>query len=65
MSRVGVAADITGRVLSHEIVGVRSVYDRHAYVTEKGDAFESLARIAERIHNVVSLSTVKSAANRY
>jgi integrase len=43
MSRAGVSADIAERVLGHKIPGVRGVYDRHEYATEKRDALERLA----------------------
>jgi integrase len=49
LSRVGVNADIAERCLGHALVGVRSVYDRHEFETEKRHAFEALAAQIERI----------------
>jgi integrase len=49
MSRAGVEADIAERCLGHVIGGVRGVYDRHAYVAEKRQAFDKLASEVERI----------------
>jgi integrase len=50
MSRAGVRPDIAERVLGHVQVGVRGVYDRHAYSAEKADA---LARLATLIDGIV------------
>jgi integrase len=49
MSRAGVSADIAERCLAHVIPGVRGVYDRHAYLEEKRQAFEALAGLVQRI----------------
>jgi integrase len=49
MSRAGVPSDHAERCLGHVIGGVRGVYDRHEYHTEKQQAFEALAGIIERI----------------
>jgi integrase len=49
MSRAGVPTDHAERCLGHVIGGVRGVYDRHEYHTEKQQAFEALAGIIERI----------------
>jgi integrase len=49
LSRAGVTSDIAERCLGHAMVGVRGVYDRHAYEAEKRDAFEALARTVEEI----------------
>jgi integrase len=49
LSRAGVSADIAERCLAHVIPGVRGVYDRHAYLEEKRQAFEALAAEVERI----------------
>jgi integrase len=51
MSRAGISADVAERVLGHKIAGVRGVYDRHAYVDEKRDALERLARLVGQILN--------------
>jgi integrase len=59
MSRAGVPPDHAERCLGHVIAGVRGVYDRHAFLDEKRDAFEKLAAMVERIlhpeSNVVPL----------
>jgi integrase len=61
MSRAGVPSDHAERCLGHVIGGVRGVYDRHEYHTEKRHAFEALAAQIERIvsgdrdHKVVRL----------
>jgi integrase len=49
MSRAGVNKDIAERCLAHAIGGVRGVYDRHAYLEEKRQAFEALAGLVQRI----------------
>jgi integrase len=49
MSRASVPPDHAERCLGHVIGGVRGVYDRHEYHTEKQQAFEALAGIIERI----------------
>ena len=51
MSRAGVSPDHAERCLGHVIGGVRETYDRHAYHTEKKQAFEALAAQIERIIN--------------
>jgi integrase len=63
MSRAQVSADIAERCLAHTIGGVRGVYDRHAYLEEKRQAFEALASLIQRIvdpqPNVVTLRADK------
>jgi integrase len=49
MSRAGVPSDTAERVLGHSIGGVRSIYDRHSYEAEKGDALRKLAALIEQI----------------
>jgi integrase len=49
MSRAGVPTDHAERCLGHVIGGVRGVYDRHEYHTEKQQAYEALAAIIDRI----------------
>jgi integrase len=51
MSRASVSADIAEICLGHKIPGVRGVYDRHSYFSEKRRAFEALAALTERIVN--------------
>jgi integrase len=51
MSRAGVNADIAERCLGHVIGGVRGVYDRHEYHSEKLQAFEALSALIENITN--------------
>jgi integrase len=64
MSRAGVDSDIAERCLAHTIGGVRGVYDRYAYHTEKMAAFEKLAAQIERIvhptENVVPIRFTKT-----
>ena len=48
MSSAGVSPDIAERVIGHVIQVVRGVYDRHAYIAEKRDALERLARLRGR-----------------
>jgi integrase len=60
MSRAKVRPDIAEIVLGHVIPGVRGIYDRHAYSTEKADALTRLAALLEQIldppaDNVVSM----------
>jgi hypothetical protein len=49
MSRCGVSSDIAEQCLGHVIGGVRGVYDRHRYESEKRSAFEALARLITTI----------------
>jgi integrase len=49
MSRAGVPTDHAERCLGHVIPGVRGVYDRHEYHTEKAQAYEALAALIEWI----------------
>jgi integrase len=49
MSRARVNKDIAERCLAHAIGGVSGVYDRHAYLEEKREAFDALAAEVERI----------------
>jgi integrase len=51
MSRAGVPTDHAERCLGHAMGGVRGTYDRHAYHTEKKQAFEALAAQIDRIIN--------------
>jgi len=51
MARAGVRSDIAERTLGHVIAGVEGVYDRHAYLEEKGEALQALADLVERIIN--------------
>jgi integrase len=59
LSRAGVPADHAERCLGHVIAGVRGVYDRHAYLSEKRAAFEALATVVAGIldpkSNVVAM----------
>src|SRR5262245_10743565 len=49
LSRAGVASDHAERCLGDVSVGVRRVYDRHAYYDEKASALEALAARVQRI----------------
>jgi integrase len=49
LSRAGIPADIAERVLGHALTGVRSVYDRYSFESEKRHAFEALAQMIERV----------------
>jgi integrase len=49
MSRAGVPPDHAERCLGHVIPGVRGVYDRHEYHSEKAHAYEALASQIDRI----------------
>ena len=51
MSRAGVNSDHAERVLGHVIGGVREVYDRHTYATEKRAALEKLDALVDRIRH--------------
>lgn len=62
MSRAGVRPDVAEKVLGHTLQGVERVYDRHAYVEEKGEAVAKLAGLLGLIlnppqANVVHLKT--------
>jgi integrase len=68
MSRAGISSDHAERCLGHVIGGVRGVYDRHEFHTEKKHAFEALAALIDRIvnpgHNVVQLHDARIPAGR-
>jgi integrase len=51
MSRAGVSPDIAERLLAHKIGGVRGIYDRYEYLSEKRDALERLAGLIGGIVN--------------
>src|SRR5262245_49269647 len=51
MSRAGVAPDHAERCLGHKIRGVRGVYDKHEFSSEKAHAFEALSALVDRIVN--------------
>jgi integrase len=51
MSRASVSPDHAEQCLGHVLPGVRGVYDRHSFHTEKLRAFEALAAQIERIVN--------------
>jgi integrase len=61
LSRAGVLPDHAERVLGHVVPGVRSIYDRFEFYTEKKEALERLAAMIERIlhpdETVVPFST--------
>jgi integrase len=49
MSRAGVTGEIGEMVLGHALSGVRGVYDRHGYQSEKAEALRKLASQVETI----------------
>jgi integrase len=49
LSRAGVRPDIAEKVLGHAAGNIESIYDRHSYSEEKGDALRRLAALIERI----------------
>jgi integrase len=49
MARAGVPGDVAELVLEHKIPGIRGVYDRHSYASEKRDALEKLASLITTI----------------
>jgi integrase len=65
MSRAGVATDHAERCLGHLILGVRRVYDRHDYYSEKKEAYEKLDDLVGRIlkpkENVAELARRRRA----
>jgi hypothetical protein len=44
-----VPSDHAARCLAHVIGGIRGIYDRHEFYSEKKAAFEALAGLIERI----------------
>jgi integrase len=69
MSRAGVPVDHAERCLAHVIGGIRGVYDRHEFYSEKKTAFETLAALIERIvqppgANVVNMNKRPVAGSR-
>src|SRR5262245_31080857 len=68
MSRAGVRPDIAERVLGHVQPGVRGIYDRHTYKTERRDALQALAAVIDGIvhprDNVVPIATTKRGKRR-
>ena len=59
MSRAGVSSDVAEMVLGHKLAGVRGVYDRHSYASEKRDALEKLAGLVALILNPPAGNVVK------
>lgn len=64
MARAGVRPDISERALGHVIHGVEGVYDRHAYLEEKGEALAALAALVERILQGEKSNVVQLEARR-
>jgi integrase len=64
MGRAGVPADHAERVLGHALAGVRGVYDRHTYLTEKRAALDRLGTLLESIINPPPANVVNIAARR-
>jgi integrase len=65
MARAGVRSDIAERALGHVIPGVEGVYDRHAYLDEKGEALQAVSGLVARIlkgegENVVQLKRAEA-----
>jgi integrase len=66
MSRAGVLSDHAERAIGHVIGGIRGVYDRYAYRTEKLQALEALAGLIDLIlnppeNNVIPMRSEASA----
>lgn len=63
MSRAGVPARDSERVLGHALVGVEGTYDRHGYDDEKANALARLAALIEAIvhprPNVVAMTKMR------
>ncbi len=49
MSRASVTKEHAERVLGRQLQGVERVYDRHAYLTEKGATIARLADLIDRM----------------
>jgi integrase len=69
LSRCGVRPDIAEQCLGHALTGVRATYDRHAFESEKAEAFEALAALIETIvrpptDTVVPISRAKSVRRK-
>ena len=65
LSRAGISPDHAERALGHVLGGIRSVYDKHAYLQEKHEAFDELAALIQRIvsPNVVQLQFPRAAGD--
>jgi hypothetical protein len=59
-----VPTDHAERVLGHVLPGVRGVYDRHTYLSEKRAALERLAMTLDGIINPPPANVVNIAARR-
>jgi integrase len=64
MARLGIAENIAERTLGHKIGGVKGIYDRHKYFTEKSDALQRLATLIEQIINPPEKDNVVELAAR-
>jgi len=49
LSRAGVQPHVAERVLGHAVGNIESVYDKHKYTPEKGEALRKLAALIEHI----------------
>jgi integrase len=56
-SRAGVRPDIGELMLGHAIKGVRGIYDRHTFLSEKREAYEAVARLLLEIVTPNTVST--------
>ncbi len=52
MSREKVKPHVAERVLGHTQGGVEGIYDRHAYLTEKGNALLKVEKAVLKILNI-------------
>jgi integrase len=65
MSRAGVRSEIAERALGHVIPGVEGVYNRYAYLEEKGEALAAISNLVKSIlaggdSNVVPIKAAKA-----
>jgi integrase len=61
LSRAGVNADIAEMCLGHRLGGVRGIYDRHSFESEKRHAFEALATQVENIVRPTKVASLGEA----
>ena len=61
MARAGVSREISEHCLGHVLPIIERTYNRHAYLTEKREAFEQLAALVAGIVNPPPANVVRLA----
>ena len=58
MAEIGISGEIRDRIFNHAVQGVRGIYDRYSYATEKRAALNKWGRQVEAIVSGESASVI-------